>query len=407
MKNIIQSVTNKLKHFQKAREKYDKKIEQDREIDFSAHNNSNGEEVQKIEIDVPLSVIIKILLVIVVFWFLQEMFAQLQTIIVITAISFFLATGLSPIIDYFERFKIPRPLIISILYLLFFGAVTILFIAIIPIIAEQLLNIADDLKAFISAGGTNLEIPFFGNIQQLEFFDPLKLEKFLVDNLSKISENLGGIAGSTMEILSGIFQGFFNLIFSLVLIFFILMEKEKIGGFTLLLFPPRDREYIIEKSQIIQTKMAEWFRGQIILMLSVGLFMYIGMKILEIFFGMKYAATIGKMAGFMELFPYIGVLVAGAFVILIAMNISGYLVILSLAWIALTQFLEGNVLVPIVMEKVTGLSSVVVILALAIGGILGNAFGGVALSILGMILAIPVAASVAIFVEEYANRGSK
>jgi len=56
------------------------------------------------------------------------------------------------------------------------------------------------------------------------------------------------------------------------------------------------------------------------------------------------------------------------------------------------------------MERVTGLPSVVVILALAIGGVLGNAIGGVPLSILGMILSIPIAASVGIFVAEYAKK---
>ena len=49
------------------------------------------------------------------------------------------------------------------------------------------------------------------------------------------------------------------------------------------------------------------------------------------------------------------------------------------------------------MEKVVGLSSVAVMLALATGGILGNAVGGVPLAILGMILAVPIAASISIF----------
>jgi len=56
------------------------------------------------------------------------------------------------------------------------------------------------------------------------------------------------------------------------------------------------------------------------------------------------------------------------------------------------------------MEKVTGLPSVVVILSLAIGGTIGNAFGGVPLAIIGMIMSIPVAASIGIFVGEYARR---
>jgi len=152
--------------------------------------------------------------------------------------------------------------------------------------------------------------------------------------------------------------------------------------------------------------MAEWFKGQFILMVCMGSFMYVGMKIFEYFFGMKYAFTIGLLAGVMELFPYIGVLLTGLLCLVVAINISWILAIAVLVWIGLAQFLEGNFLVPVVMEKVVGLSSVVVMLAVSTGGILGAAFGGVPLAILGMIFAVPVSASVAIFVEEYVKRES-
>ena len=136
----------------------------------------------------------------------------------------------------------------------------------------------------------------------------------------------------------------------------------------------------------------------------MGTFMYVGMKIFEWMFGMKYAATIGLLAGIMELFPYIGVLITGVLCLLIAINISWLLVAIVLVWIGIAQFLEGNFLVPLIMEKVVGLSSVVTILAIAIGGILGSALGGVPLAILGMIFSVPIVASVAIFVEEYIHR---
>ncbi len=140
--------------------------------------------------------------------------------------------------------------------------------------------------------------------------------------------------------------------------------------------------------------MVEWFRGLLILMAAMGTFMYVGMKVFEIFFDMKYAATLALVAAFAELFPYIGPLITGALAVLIAVNISWILVLIVLIWVIIAQFLEGNFLVPIVMEKAVGMSSVTVMLALSIGGILGNAIGGVPMAILGMILSIPVGASI-------------
>ena len=119
---------------------------------------------------------------------------------------------------------------------------------------------------------------------------------------------------------------------------------------------------------------------------------------------MKYAATIAIVTAVMSLFPYIGVMITGLLCVLIAVNISWVLVIAVLIWIGISQILEGNFLSPIIMEKTTGLSPVVVLLALSAGAVLGSALGGIGLAVMGMIFAVPVAASVAIFVEEYRKR---
>ncbi|MCK5461117.1 AI-2E family transporter [Candidatus Gracilibacteria bacterium] len=400
MKNFLKRVSNKLNELNEVRKEYEKK--KSRKVKLKKDITLNSNHNQQIEIDISATVIIKIILIFALFLALKNIFIELQSIVIISTISFFLALGLSPIVKKIESFYIPRPLAIIILYLIFFSILVILFVAIIPILAEQLLSIAYDLKNFISNG--EIKIPFFQNLLETFKFDTVEIKKYIADNLASISENLRGIAGSTLSILSGIFQGVFNLIFALVLMFFILLEREKIANFSLLLLPAKRRDYIKEKFESVQEKMSKWFRGQFILMISMGTFMYVGMKIFEWMFGMKYAATIGLLAGIMELFPYIGVLITGVLCLLIAINISWLLVAIVLVWIGIAQFLEGNFLVPLIMEKVVGLSSVVTILAIAIGGILGSALGGVPLAILGMIFSVPIVASVAIFVEEYIHR---
>ncbi|MDH3324540.1 MAG: AI-2E family transporter [Candidatus Peregrinibacteria bacterium] len=404
MKNLFTAATKKLKEIQRLREKYESSKETEKKIKLV---KVREEKVETIRLDITSKTVIKVLLIITAFLVLSKIFVQIQTVLVIALICFFLSIGLSPIVSAIERYKVPRPLAILFLYIIFFGGLAVLFLEILPILAEQLIDIAYDLRNFVVKG--EFEIPFLNNLVSSEFFDPAEIQNFITKNLSQIAENLQSVAGSTFSILSDVFQGVFNFIFALVLIFFILMEREQIANFMLHLFPIQDRAYVMNKTKIVQTKMAEWFRGQVILMIAMGLFMYAGMKGLELIFdpGMKYSATLGLLAAFMELFPYIGPLVTGLLAVLIAVNISWVLVVAVLVWMAIAQFLEGNFLIPIVMEKAVGLSSVVVMLALAIGGILGYGIGGVALSILGMILAVPIAASIAIFVEEYANRDEK
>ncbi len=399
MKKLLNRLSEKISELNELRQKRMLEHTQEEAI---IHAKKESEPIQKIELTISSKTIVKILLVIFVFLIIGQLAIQLQNILIITLICFFLAMGLSPIVSSLEKRKIPRPLAILLLYILFLGVLGILFYQIVPIMAKQLLAIAQDLRIFFAQDQS--KYPWLQEIFTRFSFNPTDAERFISDNLASISRNLNSVAGSTFNILSGIFQGVFNFFFTLVVLFFLLMERETIGQFFVALIPAKDRHNIQEKTIRVQQKMASWFRGQIILMLSIGISMYIGMKILEYFFGMPYAITIGLLAGIMELFPYVGLMVTYVLAGLIALNISWILFFIVIGWIALIQFLEGNLLVPIVMERVTGLPSVVVILSLAIGGTVGNAFGGVPLAIVGMIMSIPVAASIGIFVGEYTKR---
>jgi len=401
MKQIIRQLSSKIRKLNNIRKEYSKK--ELKKVSIPKEDNSSKDIPQKMEWEISTKTLVKIILVFSLFLALKNIFIELQSIVVISTISFFMAMAIAPIVRKIEQYHIPRPLVILLIYIIFFGVIGVLFVGIIPIIAEQLLDIAYDLKEFIANGGAT-KITWLDSILEKLQFNTIEIQKFLSENLASISNNLQNIAGSTFAILSNVFQGVFNFIYALVLMFFILLEQEKIATSVLHLFPAKNRSYIKDKFGSIQEKLSEWFRGQFILMVSVGAFTYVGMKILSLTLGMKYAATIGLLAGVMELFPYIGVFITGILSVLIAINISFTLVVAVIILIAITQFLEGNVLVPMVLGRTVGLSAVVTLLALSIGGILGSAIGGVPLAILGMIFSIPVAASLSIFVEEYLHR---
>jgi predicted PurR-regulated permease PerM len=359
-----------------------------------------------VEIEISTRTIVKVLLIIVLFMAGLALVAELKSILITLGMSAFLAIGLTPVLDKIEEHRIPRPIAILILYVFFLGAISLLFIKVVPIIARQLMDIARDLAQFVSNPETSgISIPFLEKFGLR--FEMGEIQHLLSNNLAAVSKNLQSVAGSTVGIVGGIFQGVFSFIFTLVLLFFILLEREQIGRFLLALFSDKDHDYIKKKFISVQAKMAKWFRGQLLLMVIIGLFMYVGMKILEYLFGMQYAATIGIFSAFTELLPYIGVWLMGLLAGLIAMNISWTTLLAVIGWIAITQIVENNFLVPIIMEKVVGLSSVVVLVVLMIGGALGFASGGVAMAILGMIFSVPVAASIAIFVQDYVDKKKK
>lgn len=401
MKNIFSNLGDRLKTLNTIREEYQKR--QTKPKKRAPKKEVKTSPQQTLQLEISTASVVKVLLIIFAFGFLQQIMTELKNVFMIAGFTAFLAMGLAPFLTKLESYGIPRPVAILLLYVLFLGVLGLVFAKVLPIIAEQLMAISSDLRSLLLNGKID-EHPWLAKAMQQLNFDPTELQNLISKNMATLANNLQGIAGSTLSVLMSVFQGFFNLVFSLVLMFFILLEREKIGEFGLLLFPAESRDYVENKFHTVQQKMAEWFKGQFILMVCMGTFMYLGMKIFELAFGMKYAFTIGLLAGVMELFPYIGVFLTGLLCVVVAVNVSWVLVVAVLVWMGIAQFLEGNFLVPVVMERVVGLSSVVVMLVVAIGGILGSAFGGVPLAILGMIFAVPVAASVAIFVEEYVKR---
>jgi len=354
-------------------------------------SKATSTEPQKVEIDISIKTIIKVILGVALFLAAKEMVIELKSILVITFVSAILVLGISPILDKLEAHKIPRPLAIVILYLIFLGILTVFFIQLVPIIIHQLIAIAYDLREFFS---DPVAIPEWAKMLGI---DPESISSLLQNNVSTIATNLQSVAGSTFSVVGSIFSSVMSLIMTLTLLFFMFLEREKLGLSILKFFPENKQHHVKKRTLAVQSKMAEWFRGQFILMVIVGLFVYIWMSVLHFTIGFEYAVTVALLAAFAELLPYVGPFLTYLLVGLIGINISWSAFAIGLVCVGVTQFLEGNFLIPIIMKRAVGISSVVVILALLIGGSLGYAIGGIGTAIVAMIFSIPIAATIGMF----------
>ncbi len=350
-------------------------------------------KIEKLEVEISIKTIIKILLILALFLVAKEMVVELKSILIMTFVSAILVLGISPMLDKLETYRIPRPLAIIILYLIFLGVLTVLFIQLVPIIIRQLIGIAYDLRDFFSKP---IDIPVWA---QSIGIDMKSISSLLENNISTIAKNLQSVAGSTFNIVGSIFSSVAHLIMTLTLLFFMFLERERLGISILRLFPSSKQHEFQKRTLEVQSKMAEWFRGQFILMIVVGLFVYIWMSVLHFAMGFEYAITIALVAAFAELLPYVGPFLTYLLVGLIGIEISWSAFFVGIACVTLTQFLEGNFLVPIIMKRAVGISAVVTILALLIGGSLGYALGGIGTSIISMVFSIPIAATIAMFLD--------
>jgi predicted PurR-regulated permease PerM len=187
----------------------------------------------------------------------------------------------------------------------------------------------------------------------------------------------GGVLATGVALIGSIV----NLVLTFVLAFYLALEENGVQKFLRLIVPKSQEHYVEDLWMRSQKKIALWMQGQLLLSLLVSLLVYIPMLIL----GMPYAALLGVLGFLGELIPIVGLTFATIPALVIAWMHGGLSLfgIVAVIYFIISQ-LENHVLYPRVMNKMVGVPSVIVIIALVIGA----KFAG----IWGVILSVPLAA---------------
>lgn len=326
--------------------------------------------------------------------------------LIMLLLAFFVASIIDPSVAALEHRKVPRSLAILFHYFIAVFLFIFLLVSLIPILAQQLEEIATLISAQVNAFINNptIALPLVSpemNQNLTDFvrgiLENLSINEF-TDALKSLSESLGSISVGSFKFIADIgltVVGFLvRLIIVFVLAFFIQMEKEQIRMWFRSFFPARMRRYLDTKTDAVHVKMGKWARGQLILSLCIGLLVLIALLIL----GIPYAVTLAVLAAFTEFIPYIGPFIAAVPAILIALTQGGIVWALVVAVIYyVIQWCENNLLVPLIMKRAVGLSPIAIIFAMLVG----VSFPTVIHPILGILLAIPVTTISVLFLEDW------
>ena len=358
---------------------------------------------KKVEIVISAGTMAKFVVVTMLLLLVAGFIFQIRDIIVVFFVSLMFAAALDPMVDALERKRIPRSIGIIIIYLVVLLALGIFISSLVPIIANEISQLASHIQDFVTNVVTGkIVLPKF-----LEGLRPLLQRTFEGVDVSKIgnykdillniAQRLSDVAGNVFNAILVIFNGFVNTILILVITFMMTVDEAGIERFILSLFPSRHAEYIRKKSSAVKEKMGYWLRGQIVLCVVVGVLVYIGLLIIGFFTQpVEYAATIAFLAGVTEIIPYAGPFIAWLIGLPIVANQSPMLIVWMTVLMYIVQLLENNLIVPLVMQKAVGLSPIFVMFALMVGFEF--------LGVLGMVLAVPVATAFAIFLKDYSEK---
>jgi predicted PurR-regulated permease PerM len=377
-KEKIFSFQTKIKDFKKARP----------DITPVALPHSPFESAKKVVVEIaPVSVAkstLVILLLLVVAYFLY----QISGILVLFFVSFLLAAALDPVVDFLYQWKIPRSLGVVLIYLLTFVLLGFLISNLAPLIANQVFEIAQKVGDFVRdvAIGKVSDIPYAKQLKP--YLDELYQAVDIQTAAAQVQKTLEILGKQLLDISFGLV----NLSLILVLTFFMTVEEKALEQFYLSLFPSRYGKYISTRLEAVKEKIGYWLRGQFMLSLLATFLSYIGLLLL----GVDYALTLSIIAGIMIVIPVIGRIFALILTIPIVLNQSPLLALWVTIYYFILQQLELNIISPYIMNRAVGLSPIVIIFAMLVGQHY--------LGILGLIISIPIATSIAIFVKDYTEK---
>ena len=298
--------------------------------------------------------------------------------------SIILAYLLNPIVQIFEKRKIPRILSVIIVYLLFLALILVFALVLMP-------RLIKDIKVLV------VNLPYY-SLQFQKMFKSFQ-ETYINSNLPQglkdvIDESIINLQNliivnlqSVLDAVVNVFSKLFNIIIVPVIVFYLLKDAEYFKKQSLLLLPKKYRNKAILLFRDIDNAFGKFIRGQIIIAIFVGILTTTALSILNV----KYAVFLGLFAGIANVIPYFGPFIGIIPTVIFALFDSPAKALYAAAAFILIQQIESGILTPKIIGESVGVHPVYVILSLFVGGKL--------MGIVGMILAVPMLVAIKLTVR--------
>ncbi|OGC46423.1 hypothetical protein A2V49_02720 [candidate division WWE3 bacterium RBG_19FT_COMBO_34_6] len=287
---------------------------------------------------------------------------RLGSIIGVVLIAMLITISLERTIKFFSKQtfmnrRINRSMSVLITYLIAFLVITLaISIGLDPVItqSQKLIQTLSRNKAVLNLG-ENVDIS-------------------LSDVVSGFVTTSGGVVSATRSI----FGNVATLFSILILAIYMSIDWENIKKGFITLFPETTRYKLTKMFAEIEDNVGIWLRGQLILMLLIGVMSYVAVVLIDV----EFPLALGIIAGLLEIVPMLGPVISAVVAALVAVIESPVKALLVIFAFTIIQQLEGNIIVPKVMQRVSGFSPIIILIALLVGS---NLFG-----IIGAVIAVPV-----------------
>jgi predicted PurR-regulated permease PerM len=320
--------------------------------------------------------ITKLVSTFLIIWFIYHVRSVFPPFVVGGIIAYLLL----PVVQYMSAWmKIKKGHAAAIIYLLFLGVVAMVATYFGPTILDQFAALAGHKQELISHTISQATSTFNWNI------DVDQTTKHVV---SIIDESIG--RPSEIVHLGGLVShGMLFVLVCVVSSIYFLVDSDRVGAFALRFVPENKQETVVNLSGQMNRMLSRYVRGQLILIVVMSSVAFV---FLHYVIHMKYALPVAILSGFFEIIPVLGPIVATTTATLVGfaqfgVPTAGYIII----FYTLARWFEDYAIVPKIIGHAVELHPLIVIFAVLCGEVTAGA--------LGMLIAIPVAASIKVILD--------
>lgn len=284
---------------------------------------------------------------------------------------------LNPLVDNLEKyFKINRTLTISFVFLILIGLIVWGIWNLIPVINQQIQSMVSSIPSYIDHMNKDIN----GALKQplfLQFSDQVEQwTKMAGDELSvKSSSYIKTTVNSLGDVVGTVTTVVIALITMPFILFYLLRDGKKLPYYIAKFVPDRGKKSFLIVLTEINNQISNYVRGQLTVAFFVGVMFWLGYLTI----GLKYALTIGIIAGLLNMIPYLGSFLAMVPAILVGAFISPWMLVKVLIVFVIEQTIEGRLISPLVLGsnlKIHPVTIIVVLLASGkMFGVMGVIFG--------------------------------
>lgn len=337
---------------------------------------------------VVLLILLTLLLFSRVSFLLQPIVSFIEIIMLPMILTGLLYYLLNPMVDWMEKVKIPRTIGITILFVLIILLLVWGLAVAIPTIQEQVVTFAKNVPTYIQKAENRVNVLLqddrFAQFRPTVLNVMDQLNEQIVGFAQKLSSSAVDWASNLISTMSQILVAILIMPF---ILFYLLRDGQHLKGHLTKFLPTKWRLPIGNVLTDVNNQLSNYVRGQVTVAVIVAIMFSIFFSLI----GLSYPVTLGILAGFLNLIPYLGSFLAMIPAVILGLIAGPLMLVKVLLVFAVEQTIEGRFVTPLIIGSSLNIHPITILFVLLTAG---QMYG-----VVGVLLGIPIYASIKVVVK--------